>query len=240
MKKLIALFCCIVFCTLNVSFAAQENTLLNLLDKNLKVQKSKMPYFEDELVNSTLNKNLKANKYTYAPIYDDFAKYTLKNNLKITHYIETPIIDETAPKNIQKNTYVIGNLNQKFNFENLNRTIVKISPRKLHSTKDKIGEGEFIDFVIKEDANYKNFKIKKGDIVRGRIEHVSKNEAQGVPAHIVIDNFVILNKKGEIRALGQINEKGADRSLWVRPVSLCLLPFFFVGVLFISTSLLPL
>ena len=209
MKKLIALFCCIVFCTLNVSFAAQENTLLNLLDKNLKVQKSKMPYFEDELVNSTLNKNL-----------------------KITPYIQTPIIDETAPKNIQKNTYVIGNLNQKFNFENLNRTIVKISPRKLHSTKDKIGEGEFIDFVIKEDANYKNFKIKKGDIVRGRIEHVSKNEAQGVPAHIVIDNFVILNKKGEIRALGQINEKGADRSLWVRPVSLCLLPFFFVGVLF--------
>ena len=102
-----------------------------------------------------------------------------------------------------------------------------MSSRKYHSTRRKLYEGEYIDFVLVEDAKIENKTYQKGTIIKARVETLSKNGAYGVPADLVIGSFtmpdnVVLN--------GQITKQGANRSLWVYPTGYLLTPILFIGL----------
>ena len=60
-----------------------------------------------------------------------------------------------------------------------------------------------------------------------RVELISPNQARGVPADIILGNFMLDNK---IPLEGQIKATGANRSLWVYPASYLLSVFFFTGL----------
>lgn len=173
------------------SFA--EKTLQNIQPKQL----SNKQEIEDELINKTLvNQKYEIKKQENIIITDNLADKTLKN---------IPIKTEKA--------------NIKFDFESIKQVPVKMSITQKISTKTHLKEGQKLDFkVIKDVVLDKNLELKKGTIITGKLETISLNQAFGVPADIVIDDFKTVVNKSEINLEGNIHKIGANRSLWVYPV----------------------
>ena len=207
MKRFFSLILCLCFCldcTIVFAQPIVDEFANSSLDKNLRVIYSKASPIYDDLVLNTLNPNLRVKEQKVAPIVDDFALSTLSPDLKIER----------------------SNLN-KYDFENIERMVVKISPVNYGTTRRKLYEGQPIDFIVKEDIYFGDVKISKGTPVKARVETISKNEAYGVPADLIIDNFVVNNMPLE----GQIKIVGANRALWVYPIGWVLMPFCFAGLL---------
>ncbi len=183
-----------------------DNFALKTLDKNLKVQKAKTEPIVDEFALKTLDKDLKVRKVKIEPIVDEFALSTLNPDLKI--------------KKIKRI----------YDFENINIEFIKVSPLELISTK-RAFEGQRVNFVIAEDTiitkEGRKIKVKRGMPLSARVELISPNQARGVPADIILGNFMLDNK---IPLEGQIKATGANRSLWVYPASYLLSVFFFTGL----------
>lgn len=207
MKKLFAAILILNFFSLNV-FAIED-------------------VFEDSLANS-LSKDLKIEQVENQEIIDDFADKTLDKNLKIQK--QTPVIyTDNVPRVLAlTQTYVAGDKEQKFDFESLNEQVVKVSPKQYYTTREDLAEGDLIKFVLVQDVTIKNKTYKKGTNVTARVETVSQNKAFGVPADLVVDNFVL---NSNIKLVGNIEKKGADRSLWVYPCAYGLSWFFGVSLL---------
>lgn len=207
MKKLFAVILILNFFSLNV-FAIED-------------------VFEDNLVKS-LSKDLKIEHVKTQEIKDDFANKTLDKNLKIQK--QTPVVyTDNIPKElVQTQTYIAGNKEQKFDFESLDELIVKVSPKKYYTTRTKLKEGDLINFVLAQDVIIKDKTYKKGTNVTARVEMVSQNGAFGVPSDLVIDNFIL---NSDIKLTGNIEKKGANRSLWVYPCAYGLSWFFGVSLL---------
>ncbi len=207
MKKFFALILILNFFSLNL-FAAEDlvsDHLVDLLDKNLKINKTEPSKISDDFASKTLNPNLKIEKQ--API----------------------VYQDSVVEKMSKNfTYSTGDKKQKFDFENLDEKVVKISPQKYYTTRKNLNEGELLNFVLVQDVTIKNKLYKKGTPVLARVENLSANSAYGVPADLVIDNFVLAP---DVKLNGQIEKKGANRTLWLYPTSVVLLPFFGAGLL---------
>lgn len=224
MKKIISLFLGLNILSLNFAFAQTfkdnlseqldknlkvekvklqpiEDELVNLLNPDLKVEKNKLPYFEDELITKTLDKNLKIQKQETAPIFDSLASQ----------------IDKTK---IDKEVKKVQNFFETSGY-------IKVSPKNYYTTKEKLAEGGYIDFILAQDAKIGDKLYKKGALIKARVETLSQNGAYGVPADLVIGNFtmpdnMVLN--------GQIEKQGANRALWVYPLGYTLTCFFFIGL----------
>lgn len=201
MKKILAMLLCINFIGLQAVYALEDEFVNSTLDKNLKIQTAKTPFYEDETA-LLLNQNLKVKPVTYKSIKNDMLP-TIK--------------DETI--------YASGSKVDHFDFENLDRTIIKLTVKDYVTTKN-LSEGEFIDFVVVEDVKTANYTIAKNTPAKARVELISMNQAYGVPANLTIDNFVIDSK---IKAQGQITKTGANRSLWVYPLGIGFSVFFLLG-----------
>lgn len=99
------------------------------------------------------------------------------------------------------------------------RAPVYISPEELLSTKSKkFHEGKIINFFVAEDY-YIGDKLEfaKGTPVIGRVELISKNDIMGVPADLIIGNFLIKNGNKTVKLEGSISQIGANRAVWVGP-----------------------
>lgn len=161
--------------------------LLNFLNLNVFALET---VFRDTLVED-LDKDLKIVPVKEQKIKDDFVLRTLDKNLKIQKQAHV-VYEDNAIKDIPCNfTYIAGNKNQKFDFESLDETTVKISPEKYYTTRVEIKEGDLINFVLVQDVKIQNKIYKKGTKVIGRVETLSMNGAYGVPADLVVDNFVL-------------------------------------------------
>ena len=79
-----------------------------------------------------------------------------------------------------------------------------------------------------EDIKIKNKIYKANSIVKARVENVSPNGAYGIPADVVIGNFILEDKT---KLDGEISLQGANRSLWVYPIGHFLTLCLGVGVL---------
>ncbi len=221
MKKFLASFLLLNILSFNCSFAcAVEDNLVELLDKNLKIQKVKQEIVVDEFVLKTLNPNLKVEKQNKTVVNDNLVNY-LDKNLKVKKEIQRPIIDSLAldvnktPNKTQNNIKYDGDK-------------IKVAPLKYYTTRKDLFEGKIIDFILVEDTKVNNKLYKKGTLVKARVETLSQNGAYGVPADLVIGNFTLSDN---LTLHGDITKQGANRSLWVYPTGYILMPFFFIGLL---------
>lgn len=97
------------------------------------------------------------------------------------------------------------------------------------TTKNKPIEGDFLQFVTTKDITYKNKIYPAGTPVKARIETVSQNDVWGVPADLVLGNFVM----NDIHLVGEVSKTGAKRVLWVRPLAILSGVFTGAGFFFI-------
>lgn len=222
MKKIISLFLCFSFLPSNfVLGQIFEDNLAEQLNKNLKFEKIKYQPIEDNLAKN-LDKNLKIKKQDKVTYVDDFALKTLDPNLKIKTSKQSPILDSLAEK-IDKSMIVV----ETKRLSNLDGIKIKVSPAKYYTTRRKLAEGKYIDFVLVEDTKIEKTFYKKGTIIKARVETLSKNGAYGVPADLVIGNFTMPDK---LVLNGSIERQGANRSLWVYPTGYLLTPILLIGL----------
>lgn len=160
----------------------------------------------DDFVEQTLDKNLKINEYKAPVIIDTFAESN-KNKSAPRKVVQKP--EEVLPKVVKPykpRKYVIT---EEF------RPSVPIRIVNYFTTGKNPQEGSYIDFVTASDVEYKGKVIPAGTKVRGRIETVSANAMNGDPANVVIGSFDM----NGVPLYGEISKTGADRMLWVKPLS---------------------
>lgn len=173
----------------------------------------------DEFAEQSLDRNLEIRKYKPCLIFDNFAETNKQKSVvpkKIVIKEELPILKQNNLKTHKRN----------FIFDE-NRPRVQIKILEKISTKTKPEEGSEVIFETVNAIEYKNKIYPAGTKVIGRIETVSPNFTQGVPADLIIGNFYL-----DTRPLyGEISKTGANRSLWLKPVSYAVSPFFGAGLL---------
>lgn len=129
------------------------------------------------------------------PVYSEYIEDELANkldkNLKIEKYSYKPI------------------------YEDENITEVKVKIKKNYSTRQKIKEGEYLDFITAKDFTYNDKLYPAGTPVKARVEMVSLNKIYGVPSDVIIGNFSI----DDIALRGEISKTGANRALWLYPTA---------------------
>lgn len=175
----------------------------------------------DDFAESTLDKNLKIKEHKAPLIIDTFAE---ANKNKSTPAMKAKLPEEVLPvviKPYKRRKYVIT---EDF------RPEVPIRIVNYFTTRDKPQEGSYIEFVTITDVKYKDKFYPAGTKVNARIETVTDNSMNGVPADVVIGSFDINGTP----LYGEITKTGADRMLWVKPLS------FAVGFLGVPGLLLML
>ena len=117
----------------------------------------------------------------------------------------------------------------KYVIDNENLIPIKVRIKNYLSTKQKIDEGDFIEFETITELKVKNKSYPVGTTIKARIETISYNKIWGVPSDLTVGNFSIDNTPLK----GEINKTGANRSLWLYP-TIYLTGFFFgIGFLLI-------
>ena len=219
MKKTISSFLLLNILLFNYSFASSINdNLVELLDKNSKIEKIKQEPIIDDFALKTLNSNLKVEKQTPVIIVDTLAE-KLDKNIKIQKENQRPIIDSFA-FSLDKSQK--ENLNTKYDKDK-----IKVAPLEYYTTRKDLYEGKIIDFILVEDIKINNKLYKKGTLVKARIETLSQNSAYGVPADLVVGNFTLPNN---FILHGNITKQGANRAIWVYPLGYTLTCFFLLGL----------
>lgn len=223
MKRMFCVFLLINFLFANSAFASVfVDELANGLDKKLKIEFVKTEKIEDEFALNYINQNLKIKKNIKVYFKDELAE-NLSKDLKIQKQKQDVITDNLVNYIDKSNVSVIAKNKIDYNFE---QGKIKVSPLKRYTTRTGLYEGESIDFALAQDIKIKDKLYKKGEIIKARVETVSKNMAYGVPADLVVSNFVLPDKT---LLSGQIERQGANRALWVYPTGYILMPFFLLG-----------
>lgn len=178
-----------------------------------------MAEITDDFVESSLNKNLKIKNHQYIPIDDNFVKLN-KNINPPKKFVEIKEITPSMPKKKFSPRVVI--------FDN-NCKEIKVKIKDFYSTKNKLSEGDYIDFITINDIKIKDKLYPKNTIVKARIETISENGAFGIPSDVIIGNFSI----DDTFLSGEIKKRGANRSLWLYPTVYVTSCFFGIGLLLI-------
>lgn len=173
-------------------------------------------FIEDDFVNSTLDKNLKIKPRVYYFIEDDFVEISQNKSFKKNKVI----IQEELPTHSSSFNRKIFQIRE---FDNSIPIFIKI--KKNLTTKQKPEEGEIIEFEAVKEFKIKNKVYPEGTVIKARVENVSPNYTIGTPADIVIGNFQL---EGEVLR-GEISKTGANRALWVKPISYVGTFFFGAG-----------
>lgn len=173
---------------------------------------------EDDFVEATLDKNLQRKPFKPKYIKDYFAETNTNKNPPIPKATIPEEILPTVIKPYTKRKYIITE-------EFRPSILVRIS--KPFTTKTKPEEGSYLEFVTVKELEYNGKIYPAGTIVKGRIETVSQNAMNGDPANVVIGSFDI---RGE-PLYGEISKTGADRMLWLKPLSFAVGFFGVPGIL---------
>lgn len=223
MKKIIVSLICLQLISMP-AFSAEllQDSLVEktLKGKDLKINRVNTDLIKDSFAEKTLQ-NIQPKQYSNKQqIEDELVTKTLSNkSYKIEKHENVVISDNLAEKTLTNIPLKIKKANIKFDFESIKRIPIKISIIKNISTKNNLREGQELNFKIVNDVVLdKNLELKKGTIITGKLETISLNQAFGVPADIVIDDFKAVLNKSEINLEGNIHKIGANRSLWVYPV----------------------
>lgn len=143
---------------------------------------------------------------------DELAGEKFSNAKEIREYNYIPYKDIINTENLKEP-------NLKYtpeNFENLYERIIVVSPVR-HLSFDGIRENDEIELKIVKDSD--KWNLKKGDKIKAKVEAISPNNFFGVPQEAILDNYTINDATG---AKGEIHLSGANRALWIHPLSLTL------------------
>lgn len=118
-------------------------------------------------------------------------------------------------------------INKNYNYEDVVRVPVYISPKEKISTKDKyLYEGEKLKFVVLETVKYNGETIlNKNDIIKGTVKYIIKSGMNGIPYSIYLDDFEIPNISPN-KIMGEYHKDGQNRGYFVLPLkwALTILP----------------
>ena len=198
----------------------------------------------DDFAEKTLDKNLKIKQYNYVEIEDTFAEKTLDKKLRIKEMSENKIItDPFAEKNRAKNvnnkpTVVLNEqipnvdeskiVHKKVAVVDENDFLkISVKIKNDFSTKQRVNEGDYLEFETLSDVNIDNRLYPKGTLIKAKIENVSMNDTVGVPANLTVGSFFLDGYSLQ----GEINKKGANRMLWIYPAMCACNVFFGAGLL---------
>lgn len=121
--------------------------------------------------------------------------------------------------------------NLPYNYQDTNFVPIKMSVLKEYSSKEDIFEGQEVELRVLRDAYFRNCLIvKKGTIVKAKIETVITKGMNGFPAEIVLDDFKIPNVK-DSQLMSTYIKTGKNYALLVYPLKWALTPIPFVGSL---------
>ena len=222
-KKILSLFICFNIASMPAFCAIQDSFVEKTLSKNSQIQKSKIVEIRDTFVEQSIDKNLQTQKTVSNNIIDTFAESNKNKNAytkpDVNFYEQTVI---TTKKQIEpKKTIIIS--------DGKNSIPVRIRIKKRLSTKQKIDEGDYIEFETLSDVKIKNKDYPQGTVVKARVETISQNKMWGVPSDLTVGNFSLDGQKLN----GEINKTGANRSLWLYPTVYITTFMFGVGLLLI-------
>lgn len=151
-------------------------------------------------------------------------KYLFTDFLINKEFIEKYSAQNYTKKVIIKDDYAIKKLQEykgleyktkDYNYAKDIFTPIKIKPVQNYCSK-KLKEGENLKFLLVEDIkNKQEVLVSKNTIIHARVENISPNEPKGIPADLIIGNFVLENQE----LYGQICKTGASRFYWVRPLA---------------------
>lgn len=205
-----------------------------LKGKDLKINKAHSDLIQDSFVEKTLQ-NIQSKQYSSTKqIEDELVNKTLSNKkYEIQKQENTVITDNFADKTLKNIPVKTKNADIKFDFESIKRVPIKISITQNLSTKRNLKEGQGLSFKVVNDVTLdKKLKLKKDTIISAKLETVSLNQAFGIPADIVIDDFKTVSGQSAINLEGNIHKIGANRSLWVYPVG------YATGIMFFGAGFL--
>ena len=220
MKKIISILLCSQMFLLPAYCEIQDDFVFATLDKNLRITPKQVVLIQDDFADRTLNQNLKIKQYHAPYIGDTFAENNLHKNVNLRSKVEVveylPVVEQTAVRVKRTGTLDFAKAQD-----------IKIGIKNNITTQNCADEGSYIEFVTLEDYVINKTTYPKGTTIKARIETVSLNKSMGVPSELIVGNFVIK----DVPLQGQIEKTGANRSLWVYPLSYCASLFFGVGIL---------
>lgn len=221
-KNILVWLICLNILSLPGYCVIDDEFITKTLPKNNKVTHISQINYYDEFVENTLDKNLPVREFKYSNIKDSFAEGNTNKNLYTKPVIDISEQEVVMSKETFKPKKVVV-------FSDENAISVKIGIKKYLTTRQKIDDGDYVEFETKSEVKLGNKVYPAGTLVKARVELVSRNKIWGVPSDITIGNFSIDDKL----LIGEIDKIGANRSLWLRP-TVCLLTLFFgLGTLFI-------
>lgn len=223
MNKIFIYFLCLNFLFLPVFAYIEDDFVKNTLDSSLIIGKKKQVYYKDDFALDTLDRT-KTIKDRKKPVYEDNLVSKL-GNLALPIVKSIPKEEEYIKCNVDYDALKIPVKEHNILSENESDIVLRIKEKV--STKQRLEEGEKLDFVLTNDVKIKNKLYKKGTTVTARVETVSMNKSYGVPADLIVGNFKI----NEVNIPGEIKKTGANRSLWVYPCG-------YVGIIFFGAGLL--
>ncbi len=221
-KKILALIICLNIFYSPAYCIIQDDFVQSTLDKTKKPERIIAPVIKDNFIENSLNKNLQIKTVENKIIKDVFAEKNANKNISIKQNVDFG--EQIAlPKSN-------GNITKKIAIYNSENSVpIKIKIKKHFSTRHKIDEGDYIEFITLEDVKIKNKTYPAGTSVQARVETISQNKIWGVPSDLVIGNFTIDGKPLK----GEINKTGANRSLWLYPTIYMTTFCFGLGLLLI-------
>ena len=222
LKKYLAILICFNILVLPAYCIIHDDFTEKTLSNKQKVTTIQQPIIKDTFVEKTISTKAKYKSVKNNIITDSFAE----NNKNKNQYTK-PIVDFSeqkvviSQKTVQPKKVAIIN--------NENSIPIKIHSKKHISTKQKIDEGDLLEFETESEIKIQNKIYPAGTIINARVETISYNKIWGVPSDLIVGNFS-LNEK---RLNGEISKTGANRSLWLYPTVYVTTCFFGVGLLLI-------
>lgn len=201
-----------LFFTSNFVFAIEKNT-------DIYTQK---PLIKDEFAINTLDKN-KYPKYVFKKVKIEdnlITEYFVKEHANENYQsVKEEIRDFFAEKQLKQYITVVYEP-KKYNFARDKYLTVKISSVENISTANLEQEGQILDFYVLNDVkNNETLIIPEKAKIRGRVENISPNDINGIPADLIVGSFNYHNGDKEISLDGQIVKTGANRVYWVQPLA---------------------
>lgn len=186
-----------------------------------------IPIIEDEAIEVLKNKKNEKPVFKQEIIKDTTPVLNVKNEQFTKPQKDVALIeDKIIVQELKTKTLREQNLTKPvFNYNSIdfdtNTINIPVSSTCLISVKKQhLDEGMKVKFQVVEDVKINNLLfVKKDTPVEGIIETITKSSGGGDPEEIIIGRFVTNDVNGnKIDLAGQIQKKGANRALWIRPL----------------------
>ena len=139
-------------------------------------------------------------------------------------FVQVPVLAAELVKDNLVDTTLQGKVLEKppvktnYNYESVKRIPIELSIIADIKSEKEITEGQTVVFSVLNDVWYKKQCIvKKGDIVKAKVETIITSGMNGIPASMIFDDLVFDNIE-ENKLIDQYEKFGQDRSLWVYPL----------------------